>query len=162
MIAIMKITTNQGGNFMKISLKKILATVLAIVVTIVSMGNVELKAASPKKLGKSDFVYTCSGKKVDFAKDSKDSEWAWYVYASGTESKNCKWLIDDFKTKRKVVDGSTLAFVKKQYGNQSLKKIKRTTNFYKGVKYDCPSLDISTWKNYLTYSYKEGKNKNNW
>lgn len=143
---------------MKNKLKRILTAVLAVMVMVVSMGSAEVNAATPAKLGKSDFVYSYSGKKTDFLKFSKEGEWAYYVYASLTSRGNeCKGKIKDFTTKRKVKDGSSLAFVKKKYGNQKLKKIKSTTGFYKGVKYDEPQLDISSWKNYLAYSYKSGK-----
>lgn len=147
---------------MKNKLRRVLTTILTVVIMVVSMGSAEVKSATPKKLGKSDFVYTCSGKKTDFLKFSKDHDYSYYVYASLTAQGNqCKGSIKDFKTKRKVKEGSTLAFVKKKYGNQKLKKIKSTTGFYKGVKYDAPQLDISSWKNYLTYSYKSGKNTYN-
>lgn len=143
---------------MKNKLRRIFTAILAVVVTVVSLGVTEVKAASPKKLGKSDFVYTAAGKKVNFMKLSKDESGYYYVYAALTnEGKECKGAIKDFKTKRKVKEGSTLSFVKKKYGEQKLKKIKSTMKIYKFIKYNQPQMDISTWENYLSYSYKEGR-----
>lgn len=145
---------------MKNSLKRVLTTVLVIIMVITSMKGIDVKAASPKKLDKSDFVFTCSGKQ-DFIKLSKSYSFNAYAYASlsGGDDKNVKVSVKDFKTKRGVVDGSSLSFVKKKYGNQTLKKITNKTNFYKIVKYDMPSLDISTWKSYLSYNYQKGQDK---
>lgn len=129
--------------------------VLVVMLMAVSVGTVEAKQAA--KLGGSDFVYTVSGKKKDFINSSKDQSCSYVVYSTVTKGTDCKGASKNFTTKRKVKEGSTEAFVKKKYGSQKKKKITSKTGFYKGVKYDEPQIDTSSWKSYLAYGYKKGK-----
>lgn len=139
--------------------KQRIATVLmlAMLVTLIPVGTVQAKSKSPAKLGEKDFVYTYTGKKSDFLKDSKDNETWWYSFWKNTDikSKN-KYTV---KTKRNVKIGSTESYVKKQYGNTSKIKVNGKDSFYKKIKYGYFQIDISTWKNYLEYNYKKGSDK---
>ena len=133
-----------------------LALAVMMLVTAVPMGNVEAKA---KKLGKKDFEYTFEGKKHDFVTEKKQYEWSWFVFYDIPESKYCKNPGKTMKTKRNVKLGSTESKVTKQYGKATKKKVSKTERYYKLIKYDHPALDTSTWKNYLEYTYKKGKDK---
>lgn len=146
---------------MKKFLKQFISLALAIMmlVTAVPMGKVEAKS---KKLSKKDFEYTLDGKKHNFFTKNKEYGWAWsinyeYTDTKSSNSKYNKVTVKTFKTKRGIKWGSTEAAVKKQYGKTTKKKNKTTEQFYKIVKYYCPAIDTSAWKNYLEYTYKEGK-----
>lgn len=131
--------------------------VLAMLVTLIPVGNVQAKSKSPAKLGEKDFVYTEGGKKKDVIKTSINNETWWdLVYENtDTKSKNNNKL----KTKRNVKVGSTASYVKKQYGNTSKVKVNGKDRFYKTIKYNYFQIDISIWKNYLEYNYQKGSDK---
>lgn len=131
-----------------------LALAVMMLVTAVPMGNVEAKA---KKLGKKDFEYTFEGKKHDFVTEKKQYEWSWFVFLNVPESKYCKDSGGTAKAKRGIKLGSTEAKVTKQYGKATKKKVSKTERLFRQIKYEFPTWDTSTWKNYLEYTYKKGR-----
>lgn len=135
-----------------------LALAVMMLVTAVPMGNVEAKA---KKLSKKDFEITRDGKKDNFLTLSKEFEAShWYFYKI-TDTKNSKYVKEGnfktVKTKRNVKMGSTETAVMKQYGKAKKKKVSKTEKCFKQIKYGQPAVDTSAWKNYLEYTYKQGK-----
>lgn len=135
-----------------------LALAVMMLVTAVPMGNVEAKA---KKLSKKDFEITRDGKKDNFLTLSKEFEAShWYFYKI-TDTKNSKYVKEgnfkNVKTKRNVKMGSTETAVMKQYGKAKKKKVSKTEKCFKQIKYGQPAVDTSAWKNYLEYTYKQGK-----
>lgn len=134
-----------------------LALAVMMLVTAVPMGNVEAKA---KKLGKKDFEITRDGKKYNFLTASKESEGLHWYFNENTDTKNSKYFKGSFKTvktKRNVKLESTEATVMKQYGKAKKKKVSKTERYFKQIKYGQPAVDTSAWKNYLEYTYKQGK-----
>ena len=75
----------------------------------------------------------------------------YHIFVSNiADKKNRKGDGKVLKTKRNVKIGSIESFVKKQYGNATKVKVKKTEKYYT---YD--SMDISSWKTYLEYNLKK-------
>lgn len=127
---------------------------LAMLATLMPAENVQAAKTAPGKLSVEDFVKTYpSGEKSDFLEQSKDNE---LYYSFTPKFTDTKGENSTLKTNRNVKLGSTEAFVKKQYGNAAKVKAGKKDKFYKLVKYEYPAVDISIWKNYLEYTYKNG------
>ncbi len=136
--------------------------VLAMLVTLIPVGNVQAKSKNPAKLGAKDFVYTYGGRKEDAIKGLKSfdqGQGAYLLESKITDTKNVKSSGKSLKTNRNVKEGSTESYVIKQYGKTSKVKVKQSERFYKCIKYNAPGIDTSAWKNYLEYTYKKGSDK---
>ncbi len=142
--------------------KQKIAAVLVPVIfaTLIPAGNVQAKSKDPAKLGAKDFVYAENGKKRDFLEQSKDGE-TWWVFCcvDADIRHDKKHKAEKWTTNRKVKLGSTGSYVKRQYGKTARKKVKKTEDFYKAVKYEVLTADISVWKSYLEYNYKDGSDR---
>lgn len=131
--------------------------VLAMLVTLIPVGNVQAKGKSPAKLEEKDFVYTYDGKKANFISQSKMRETNYLFDSKDADVKSS--TNSSLKTNRKVKVGSTESYVKKQYGKTAKVKVNKKERLYKYIKYNNPTADISVWKNYLEYNYKKGSDK---
>ncbi len=131
--------------------------VLAMLVTLIPVGNVQAKSKSPAKLGAKDFVYTYDGKKTNFISESDMKETYYLFDSKDTDVKSSGK--GRLKTNRKVKVGSTESYVKKQYGKTAKVKVNKKERLYKYIKYNHLTVDMSVWKNYLEYSYKKGSGK---
>lgn len=132
---------------------------LALLIVLLPAGSVQAAGSSPAKLGKKDFVYTVDGQKNDFLKQAENKEvyWYWFIETTGTDTKG---RLNNMTLGRKVKIGvSTEAYVRKKFGDTAKKKVSKKEKFYKHMKYEQPGYDISIWKSYLEYSYREGKNE---
>lgn len=58
------------------------------------------------------------------------------------------------KTRRGIKLGSSLSYVKKKYGWAKKQKVKSTDKHIEYMTYCCNTEDISQWKNYVEYTYK--------
>lgn len=130
---------------------------LAALVTLIPIGNVQAKSKSPAKLTTKDFISTGKGgKKVDFFKNSKTASAYWYCIFTDTDVKDKDQVI--YSTNRGVKPKSTEAYVKKQYGNTTKRKVDQKERYYKCMKYESVLADLSLWKNYLEYNYNNKGN----
>lgn len=138
--------------------KRIMVFVLAtlLLVTAVPAQNVEAK--KPKKLTKKDFVYN-GWEKTSFIKESNVGEsYARFFYeVTGYKKGFLGNLSKSFKTKRKIGLGDSKEKILKKYGKTKTKKVKSDEKLYKIAKYEFTTVDITTWKTYLQYKYKNEK-----
>lgn len=143
--------------------KRKIAFVLMFAVLATFAPVMESEAKGTAKLKAKDFVYTdLKGKKEDFIKISKKDEGYYKYFYQIIDAKNVKGSdTKRFKTNRKVKLGSTEAYVRKQYGKTSKKKINKKEKLYKHVKYNGSGVDISAYRSYLEYNYTKGKDKYN-
>ena len=130
---------------MKKGMRRFLAGMLALAVMLTAI-PAQTVSAKPAKLSENDFYYISQGYEMSLME--KDDEWG---RVSALTSK-------DEKTRRGIKVGSKLSAVKSKYGNASKKKFDNKESFNRYIRqyYQRHGIySISTWKNYVEYSYKK-------
>ena len=140
--------------------------IIAIAITSMAVpgeiGNVQAKSKTPAKLGAKDFVFIDKGEKINFIKRTKNVEGYYWVFYEPSDTKaNAKnSKISSSNRGSKIELGKTTeSYIIKNYGKTKSVKVSKKETIYKFMEYRECTIDLSTWKTYLEYTYKKGKDK---
>lgn len=152
-----KITTTENAFSEARILQFIILFLFTALMVWSSIENIYAASRTPAKLTAEDFIFIAkNGEKRDFFEESKTEDVYWFCLSTSTDVKEKNRVT--YSTNRGVKLKSTEAYVKKQYGNTTKRKVDQKEKYYKYTKYNNFLTDFSLWKNYLEYSYKEKGN----